>query len=208
MLLLIRLNGGNNARIPGHLTLLTTAVAGQSGKLESWKMGNSNEQCCTCYCSSNKAKQQLKFLCPTHTQLWVLVVRTTPHTPCFHSAFHLIAVDFWGFDLHKASKSGRRVALASKMPIINQGDLFQCPPQPHISRCCAFRNGQTLIAVEGAAFRGGSGGRRSARVCRGSFGLAHVANHLHTLQLLWLTHSQSHSSRAYATKFENRYVKT
>jgi len=155
MLLLIRLNGGNNARIPGHLTLLTTAVAGQSGKLESWKMGNSNEQCCTCYCSSNKAKQQLKFLCPTHTQLWVLVVRTTPHTPCFHSAFHLIAVDFWGFDLHKASKSGRRVALASKMPIINQGDLFQCPPPAtHFTLLCISKWTDTDSGRGGCFSRG------------------------------------------------------
>lgn len=96
MLLLIRLNGGNNARIPGHLTLLTTAVAGQSGKLESWKMGNSNEQCCTCYCSSNKAKQQLKFLCPTHTVVGVGSSNHPPH-PLFPFSFSFNCGRLLGF---------------------------------------------------------------------------------------------------------------
>jgi len=93
----------------------------------------------------NKPKQQLKF--PPSTQMWAVVFPPF----AFLSAFSFNCgrlLGFWLTQGGKIEEGGHPLHSAAKCQSSIKVICFNAP-QPHISRCCAFRNGQTLIAVEG-----------------------------------------------------------
>lgn len=139
--------------------------------------------------------------------------RVPPTVQCSCQPFHLIAVDFWGFDLHKMGKMEKILGIpVSPAPLRHSEAPFhtlhlatKCqssikvicfnahlsPPATHFTLLCISEwtdtdSGQRGVsgAVEWREGRrvNAAGIRGCGRVCRGSFSLAHVANHLHTLQ--------------------------
>lgn len=160
---------------------------------------------CWSKCCCNKAKHNSN--CPTTTTTRAQP-QSSPHnsTPFAAAAFHLIAVDFWGFDRQtdgrtsgqaeeQTARQAYRLAshweqsesqlrlrheLTWQRNANHQSRWFVSMPQPQISRCCDCR------------WTWSPGGNRfswswsCSPVSCWSTCLPHVANHMHTLKLVRL----------------------